>query len=133
MLNKPDLAALFLRLGAGGTMLLMHGWPKLMGFAQRFNSFPDPLGVSSPVSYSLTIFAEVFCAALIVAGVATRLAAIPLLVTMLVAAFVVHGADPFAKKELALLYGTCFATLIFSGSGKYRLQTTVLARLDRWS
>lgn len=133
MLNKPDLAALLLRLGAGGTMLWMHGWPKLASFAQKLNSFPDPLGVSSPVSLTLAVFAEVLCAGLIVLGVATRLAAIPLLVTMLVAAFIVHGADPFAKKELALLYGTCFMALVFSGSGAYRVKLGFLTRLERWS
>ena len=36
-----------------------------------------------------------------------------------VAAFVAHGSDPFAKKELALLYLIGFSTLFLAGPGSY--------------
>jgi putative oxidoreductase len=54
-----------------------------------------------------------------VLGVATRFAAVPLAVTMLVAAFAIHADDPWAKKELALLYAVPFVTLVFTGAGKF--------------
>lgn len=37
-------------------------------------------------------------------GLATRLATVPMMIIMLVAAFVAHADDPFGKKEPALLY-----------------------------
>jgi putative oxidoreductase len=40
---------------------------------------------------------------------------------MMVAAFMAHGADPFAKKELALLYLLIYVTILVTGSGKYSL------------
>ena len=40
---------------------------------------------------------------------------------MLVAAFIVHGADPFAKKEKALLYAICFLVIAITGAGKYSI------------
>jgi putative oxidoreductase len=49
----------------------------------------------------------------------TRLAAIPLLITMLVAVLIVHSADAFGNKELALLYAVIYLTLIFTGGGKF--------------
>jgi putative oxidoreductase len=64
---------------------------------------------------------------LIAVGLFTRPAASLLLITMLVAAFWVHSADPFAKKEMALLYASCCITLLLAGPGKWSLD----ARLGR--
>ncbi len=99
-------------------MLLGHGLPKLMTFGEKLHRFPDPIGVGPEVSLTLAVFAEVVCAGLIAVGFATRLATIPLLVTMLVAALVIHGDDPWARKEFALLYAVPALTLLLTGPGK---------------
>jgi len=46
---------------------------------------------------------------------------VPLIITMLVAAFVVHSADGFREQEVALLYLLIYFTLFITGSGKYSL------------
>ena len=84
-------------------------------------AFPDPLGVGSTLSLGLIIFAEFFCSALIILGLFTRLATIPLMIGMIVAAFIIHGNDPFAVKELSLFYLSLYVGLIFTGAGKYSL------------
>ena len=114
-----DLGLLVLRLYAGVPMLLAHGWGKLTGFPERSGSFPDPFGVGPPVSMGLAVFAEVVCAALVAAGFLTRLAAIPLVVTMAVAAFAIHADDPFADKELALAYLAMYLTILGTGPGRF--------------
>jgi putative oxidoreductase len=115
-----SLGLLFVRLGVGGMMLFGHGWAKLVGFADIAPKFPDPLGLgSSTVSLALAVFAEAFCAAAVMLGAATRLAAMPLVVTMLVAAFWVHAGDPFRDREPALLYALPFLMLVFTGPGKF--------------
>lgn len=40
-----------------------------------------------------------------------------------VAGFVAHAADPFAKKEMALLYLAACVMFIFTGAGKYSLDS----------
>lgn len=132
-MKNTDAAALSLRIAAAGTMVIAHGLPKLLSFSERLHSFPDPLGISSEVSYLCTVGAEFFCAALVLLGLGTRLAVLPLIFTMLVAALVVHGSDPFSNKELPLLYAACFGALFFLGGGRYRIRSSALARLDRWS
>ncbi len=112
-----SIGLLILRLFTGGCMLLAHGWGKLTGFGDLSSKFPDPIGLGSTPSLALAVFAEVFCAIAIMLGLFTRAAAIPLLITMLVAAFVIHGDDPFQKKEFALLYAAPFLMLIFTGAG----------------
>ena len=111
----------WLRVATGLLMLLAHGWPKLVSFGTLSSRFADPLGVGPTASLALAVFAEVFCAALLVVGLATRLAAVPLLITMLVAAFIVHADDPWSRQEFALLYAVPFVALMIGGAGRLSL------------
>jgi len=123
--SRFDLGLLVLRLSVGLLMLLAHGWSKLIGFAEKSASFPDPLGVGSAFSLGLTVFAEVFCSLAIIVGLLTRLSAVPLAITMLVAAIVIHGDDPFQKQEFALIYFVHYLILMIMGAGKYSLDYTL--------
>lgn len=116
-----SLGLLVLRVGAGGSMILLHGWGKLLNFGPRSATFYDPFGIGPAPSLALAVFAELFCSALIVTGLATRLAAIPLVITMWVAAFGRHAADPWSKKELAIVYSVAFLALVFTGPGVFSL------------
>ena len=62
---------------------------------------------------------------LVVIGFKVRWAAIPVVITMLVAAFVVHAADGWAKQEFPLLFAVAFLTLVFTGAGRYSLDGKV--------
>jgi len=119
---------LLLRLLTGGVMLAAHGWSKLTGFSSMAGQFPDPIGLGSTPSLALVVFAEVFCAAAVILGLFTRAAVIPLVITMLVAFFVVHGSDPFGDKELPLLYATAFLALAFTGAGRYSIDAVCCRR-----
>ena len=84
------------------------------------------------------MFAEFLCALLVMAGLATRLAAIPLVVAMGVAAFVAHGADPWTmaaatngSKQPALMFLSVFLALVFTGAGGYSLDAQVVPRIKR--
>ncbi|RAL25312.1 DoxX family protein [Lujinxingia litoralis] len=120
-----DLGLLILRLWFGGAMLFAHGMPKLQTFSEKANLFPDPLGLGSQLSLVLAIGAEVGCALLLMLGLATRLVSVPLVFTMAVAAFVVHGDDPFSKQEFALMYGFAYLGLFFTGPGRFSLDQLI--------
>ena len=106
---------------AASVGLARHGLPKLIGFAEMSQTFPDPLGIGARLSLGLAIFGEFFCPILIAVGLFARLAAIPPLVTMLVAALIVHAGDPFSKKELALAYAVAFAVIALIGPGHWSI------------
>ena len=121
MQDQNHLAKLILRIGFGGFMLT-HGIPKMMTlFAGGEIQFADPIGLGATASLVLTVFAEFVCAALIVIGFKTKWATYPLIITMLVAAFVVHADDPIGKKEFALLYAVGFIAISLLGAGKYSI------------
>ena len=112
-----------------GLLLMSHGIAKLQNFEALSATFPDPLGVGSRMSLVLAVFGEVVCAAGCVAGLLYRLALIPMIFTMCVALFVVHGNDPFAVKELAAIYLSVFVLMYISGPGNYALDRLIAERL----
>lgn len=117
---STDLALLILRLSAGG-MMLVHGWGKLHNVLSGKWGFADPLGIGSKPSLALAVFAEFFCALAVTVGFKTRFAAIPVIITMAVAAGVTHRGDPWGEKELAVLYAAAFLTLALCGGGRFAL------------
>lgn len=114
-----DVALLVGRI-AIALLMLVHGLPKMqMLFSGDAIQFPSVFGMSAELSLALAVFTEVFCSILILVGFATRLATVPLIVTMLVAIFSILAAEVFAKKELAILYLSAYIVLFFAGGGKY--------------
>lgn len=124
----PDLGLLGLRVAVGSMMLFGHGLGKLDKIGAGPIEWADPIGVGPAASLYLAIFAEVVCAGLLALGLFTRFAAIPLLITMLVAAFIVHADDPWNKQEFALLYAVPFLTLLLTGGGRASLDHLLFSR-----
>jgi len=117
-----DLGLLVLRLGVGLLMLFPHGYMKVVNFTTSMDSFPDPIGLGSTLSLIGAVFAEVVCSILIMLGIKTRIFATFPLITMLVAAFVVHSKDAWMVKEKAILYALMYLVIIFMGGGKYSVR-----------
>lgn len=123
-----DILSLVLRVTIAAFMLT-HGLGKLsLLFSGNEIQFPDPMGLGATFSLALAVFAEVLCSILIGLGLVTRLASIPLIVTMLVATFIVHGGDPFAKKEFALLYLLIYLAVFIIGSRRFSLDALLLKK-----
>ncbi|MDE3740581.1 DoxX family protein [Maribacter polysaccharolyticus] len=102
-------------------MMLNHGLPKFQKLIGGNFEFGDPLGIGAAPSLFLTVIAEFICPILIIIGFKTRWMAVPVAFTMFVAAFIVHGADPFGTKEKAVLYLVFFVTIILLGPGKFSI------------
>lgn len=115
-----SLGILLLRLFAGSAMAFSHGYKKLTGFNEILaKGFPDPFHVGTKISLGLTVFAEFFCAILIIIGLLSRLATIPLIIAMSVALFIAHKGQFFGEGEMAGLFLVIFITLLLTGPGKY--------------
>ena len=112
-----NTAAFFLRLVLGGLMI-RHGFDKLVHFNEYSKQFVNLLHMGPKVSLSLTIFAELFCSAFLILGLFTRLATIPLIITMAVAVFVAHNGEIFGDGEHAALYLGGYLVLLILGPGK---------------
>jgi putative oxidoreductase len=123
-----DLGTLMLRIGAGSLMFVNHGLNKLTNFGRLSSGFSNPLGLGSPATLSLVIFAEVFCSALVILGLFTRLACIPLVFSLAFAFFNVHHMNYSGGQgggESALLFGICFLALLFTGAGRISMDRLI--------
>ena len=117
-----DFAVLLLRVSAGAIMMFAHGLPKLnLLFSSREITFFDPFGVGALTSLILVIIAEFLCSIFLIAGLFTRAALIPLIVTMFVATFIYHAGDTFAQIEKSLLFLVIYIVLFLNGPGKFAL------------
>jgi putative oxidoreductase len=112
-----NFSMLVLRLGAGLLMLTQSGMYKLTHFTELSAKFYNFLHLGDRVSLMLAIFAEVFCSFFVILGLFTRLAVVPLIITMCVAFFGAVGGD-LVKGQSALLFLTCYIVLLFLGPGR---------------
>lgn len=121
-----DAGLLILRLFFGLTMLLAHGLPKMTTNYEKFMGGVVKMGLPMPKVAGLAALAgETLFPLLIVLGLLTRISSVVAASVMAVAAFVVHGGDPFGKKELALVYLVAYLVLAFTGAGQFSVDRLI--------
>ena len=112
-----NIGMLLLRISLGGMLIINHGYPKLANFSTMQQTFYNFLGLGSKFSLMLVIFAELFCSIFVIIGLFTRIAIIPIIITMLVAIFGVAAGKPLPESELAFLYLILSLVLFLGGPG----------------
>lgn len=130
--SRTSFALLFLRI-AFAAMMMTHGWKKLADLDHAAQQF-ELMGVGGSLMVRLAVFAEFLCAAGVLTGLLFRLSLIPLIVTMCVAFFFVHGGKLVGEGngELALLYLVVFIALITTGPGKYAIDNLIRRKYFKW-
>lgn len=116
---------LLLRIVVGGLMLT-HGIMKYKLLMEPGPiKFADPIGLGENTTLVIAVIAELLCSALLIIGFATRLVVLPLIATMAVAVFIVHGHEGLEAQELAILYLLIYVFLLVTGSGKYSVDRLI--------
>ncbi len=118
------IALLLLRLFVG-YFFFETGWGKIHNldtFAQRFVEWGIPMPAFNA---ALSAWTELIGGLMIMAGLATRLVSIPLIINMIVAVATVklkkvEGLDDFVELDEPL-YALAFLVLLFAGPGKASL------------
>ena len=87
--------------------------------------FVDFLGLGLSISLMLAIGSEFFCSLLLIGGLLTRFALVPLIITMLVAVFQAHSGDILGDGEMAFLYLAIYISLLLKGAGAYSVDAFV--------
>lgn len=124
----PNGAALVLRLGFGFMMGVNHGYVKLMHFHEWKTDFTRFMGLDGSLSLALAIFAEGVCSILLVLGLFTRLALLPLLIAMAVI-FQSHNWDFLGEGEPATSFLIGYLAILTLGPGRYSLDWLIGNRL----
>jgi putative oxidoreductase len=119
--SAPDAALLFLRVTASVLVLLVHGLPKALHYASQLDAIEDPLHFGKTLTLAFAIFAEVVCPLLMIAGIATRLAALPIMLVSVIALGLVHREWTLDQGQFAWMLLILFGTIAIGGAGRYRL------------
>jgi putative oxidoreductase len=126
--RQADLGLLLVRLWFGGVLAIGHGWGKLTALGD-FTASVVQQGLPFPtVMAPAAALSELVGGLCLALGVVTRPAAVAVAATMAVAAFKVHAADPFVRKELALAYGVVALGLLVAGAGRYSIDARLAGR-----
>ena len=112
-----NLAMLLLRVGFG-VLLVPHGYNKLVHFATMKTHSINFLGIGQGMSLALTIFAEFFCSMLLILGLFSRLAVIPLIINMCVVVSLAHNYEFFGDAEHGAMYLVGFLVILLVGPGR---------------
>ena len=120
---------LALRLGFG-LLLARHGYGKVFGgHIDQMVAGVAALGFPLPLYFAWAAALSEFAGGLmVVLGIATRVAASFIAVTMAVAFFGAHAADSFQVKELAFAYLVVAGSLILTGPGAICLDRIITDR-----
>jgi putative oxidoreductase len=123
-----DIGLLLLRVFAGLALAFAHGINKLPpsdGFIGRIGGF----GFPAPELFAwLSGIAEFGGGILLAAGLLTRPVAALIVVNMLVALIFAHAGDPFAGRELPLLFAFIALQFTFTGAGRYSVDGLAVRR-----
>ena len=120
--TQIGLGLLLLRLVAGLALLINHGLPKINNYNTILEKWSHSfLGLPNHIQLYMIIFAEFICAGLIVLGLFSRLACIPIIVGIGFAFFIAHDGQIFGNGEMAGIFLTIFLTLLITGPGKYSI------------
>ena len=114
-----DLGLLVLRVFAGVSLALAHGWgkvPPTEGFMKGVQS----LGFPAEAAY-LTMVTEFFGGLLLAAGLLTRPVALAMMINFSVAGFLSHADDPYLRKELPFLFLAVATMFVCVGAGRFSL------------
>lgn len=103
---------------ASGLLLAHHGYQKVEKFNTLRHSFMNFMHLGSTVSLALITFAELVCGILVILGLFTRLACIPIIIGMGVVVFVASNGNIFAQGERGMIYLAATVAILFCGPGK---------------
>jgi len=119
-----DISMLILRLGFG-ILMIPHGYAKYASFGDKQNDFMDFMGLGPATSLVLAIFAEMICSILLVLGLFTRAATIPLIITAVVITFLAHEGDIFGKGYGGFSYLLVYIVLLLLGPGRFSMDAAI--------
>ncbi len=126
LIKYKNTALLLIRIGIG-IMFVLHGYPKIIGGVEKWESLGENMkyvGIEfMPVLWGfLAAFAEFVGGIFLILGFAFRPACLFLLITMIVAAIMhIQEGDGIMGASHAIEDGVIFLGLLFLGPGKYSI------------
>jgi putative oxidoreductase len=117
-----------------GVAFAESGWGKVHNL-EAVTAYFTELGIPAPQFQATFVsFIELICGSLVLVGLGTRVAAVPLIGTMIVALITAKAADISGFSDLIGTIELCYAVLLvwlaFAGAGKASLDHLIARRIS---
>jgi len=110
-------------------LMMAHGLKKVgIGIAQA-EQIPNPLCLPENLNRLFAISANLFFPVLVILGLFTRIAVLPILAVTLTGYFVVHWHDSLLEKDTPFIYSVIYLFLLVIGPGKYSADYSINKRI----
>lgn len=122
-----DFALLVLRVWLGFDLFFRHGVEKIAHFSQMSAHFPDPVHIGPRLSLAFALLSDGICSLLVVLGLATRLAALIIVINLAVAFALVHhfALSGRGSGELPFVFLGGFLAVLIAGPGRFSVDRNV--------
>ena len=112
-----------------GALLIYHGQAKIFNGVDGMITMLTERGWPMPwLQAYAAAYIEFAGGVLLIVGLFTRPTALFVVILFLVIVFGIHGADPFAKKELGLLFLMLAVMTAAAGPGRYSVDAQLFAK-----
>ena len=126
--TKTSIALFVFRVLLSISLFNTHGLKKILDFEGTLQHIPDPFGFGSEFSAYMAVFANIICPVFVALGLFTRATILPIVGITLSGFFIVHANDPWAVRDIPLMYSLSFLLLLYLGPGKYSLDTKLFKK-----
>lgn len=127
--SRFDLSMLLFRIVISLQLMIAHGLKKIGAGVAEAEKVPNPLQLPEIFNQYFAIAANLFFPVLVIVGLLTRLAVLPVLAVTLTGYFVVHWNDSLLEKDMPFMYSVVFLLLLLIGPGKYSLDYLINKKL----
>lgn len=117
--NLYNAAILVFRVAISLELIIVHGLKKIGAGGNELEIVPNPFGLDPSLNQFLAASSDLVFPLLIILGVGTRLATIPILVVTLTGYFIMHAGESLAEKDISFIYSMSFFLIAIIGAGKF--------------
>lgn len=125
------LSLLVFRIAISVELMAVHGLKKIGIGVEAAEQVPNPFGLPGEINQALAIASNLVFPVLVIFGLLTRLAILPVLAVTLSGYFVIHWHDSLWEKDMPFMYSIAFLLLGVLGPGKYSMDDLIHKKLYR--
>ena len=126
-----DIVILSFRILLSVQMIYAHGLKKIGIGVEEAEQIPNPLYLPELINSFFAIAANIFFPLLVILGLFTRLAILPILAVTLTGYFILHLHDPALVKDAPFMYSLSYLLLLYLGSGRYSLDYFIHMKIKK--
>jgi putative oxidoreductase len=110
-------------------LMTTHGLKKLGIGVEQAEVVPNPLGLPEQLNSLFATSANLFFPVLVIVGLFTRLATLPVLAVTMTGYFILHWNDSLPEKDMPFMYSLSFLLILLFGPGKFSIDYLINKKL----